>query len=112
MAYDPSLVSYEALLDTFWAKHDPTTPNRSGNDVGPQYRSGIYYHTEEQRALAQASLDRQNAKLGGSVVTELEEVKNWVEAEDYHQQYLAKGGRFGQPQSTAKGCTDPIRCYG
>lgn len=62
--------------------------------------------------MAEASLAAQNEKLGGKVVTELQQVKNYSPAEEYHQSYLAKGGRFGQAQSPAKGCDDPIRCYG
>ncbi|KAL4426064.1 hypothetical protein ABPG77_007860 [Micractinium sp. CCAP 211/92] len=112
VVYAPAEVSFDQLLDVFWSKHDPTTLNRQGNDVGEQYRSGIYYTTDAQRAAAEASKARQNAKLGGSVVTEIEPIANYSDAEEYHQQYLAKGGRFGQPQSAAKGCTDPIRCYG
>ena len=78
----------------------------------PARRSGIYWHTEEQRAAAEASLQRQNERLGGRVVTEVEKVSNWHAADEDHQQYLAKGGRFGAAQSAAKGCSDPIRCYG
>lgn len=112
VVYDKGEVSYEDLLDAFFAKHDPTTLNRQGNDVGEQYRSGIYYTTEEQRVAAEAAVAKQNEKLSGQVVTEVEPLKNFSEAEQYHQQYLEKGGRFNRPQSAAKGCTDPIRCYG
>ncbi|KAH7621824.1 hypothetical protein Ndes2526B_g02641 [Nannochloris sp. 'desiccata'] len=112
VTFDSNTLSYEELLDAFFNKHDPTTLNRQGNDVGDQYRSGIYYHTEEQKAAAEAAIAKMNEKLSGQVVTELEPIKMFTEAEDYHQQYLAKGGRFNRPQSAAKGCTDPIRCYG
>lgn len=112
VVYDTEEVNFDTLLDAFWAKHDPTTPNRQGGDVGEQYRSGIYYYTEEQRAAAEASKARQNERLGGRVVTEIEQAGPFYEAEEYHQRYLEKGGRFGQAQSAAKGCTDPIRCYG
>lgn len=110
--YNPDEVSYEKLLETFTSVHNPTQLNRQGGDVGTQYRSGIYTHNEEQAAAAQAHLDKLNEKLGGTVVTEVEPLKNYTEAEPHHQQYLARGGRFGQPQSPAKGCSDPIRCYG
>jgi peptide-methionine (S)-S-oxide reductase len=110
--FDPEQISYEALLDVFWAKHDPTTLNRQGNDQGEQYRSGIYVHSPEQRAAAEASMARVNLKYSGQVVTEIEEVANFSAAEEEHQQYLSRGGRFGQAQSAAKRCTDPIRCYG
>lgn len=112
VVYDPTEVSYEQLLDAFWARHDPTTLNRQGGDVGTQYRSGIYYHTPEQKAAAEASKAAQNEKLGGKVVTEIEEINNYYVAEEYHQKYLERGGRFGQGQSAEKGCNDPIRCYG
>lgn len=112
VVYDKGEASYETLLDAFFNKHDPTTLNRQGNDVGEQYRSGIYYTTEEERIAAEAAVAKQNEKLSGQVVTEVEPLKNFSEAEQYHQQYLEKGGRFGRPQSAAKGCTDPIRCYG
>lgn len=110
--YDPAAVPYSKLLDLFWERHDPTTPNRQGNDTGTQYRSGIYTHTAEQMAEAKASLAAANERLGGKVVTELAEVQNFHMAEPYHQQYLAKGGRNGRAQDASKGCNDPIRCYG
>jgi peptide-methionine (S)-S-oxide reductase len=112
VVFDPSEVSYEQLLDVFWARHDPTTLNRQGGDVGTQYRSGIYCHTPEQKAAAEASKAAQNEKLGGQVVTEIEEINNFYVAEEFHQKYLERGGRFGQGQSAEKGCNDPIRCYG
>ncbi|CAI8596590.1 unnamed protein product [Vicia faba] len=110
--YDPKECSYESLLDAFWAKHDPTTPNRQGNDVGTQYRSGIYYYTPEQEKTARESLEQQQNKLNRKIVTEILPAKKFYRAEEYHQQYLEKGGRFGCKQSSSKGCNDPIRCYG
>ena len=110
--FDKNEVSYEGLLDVFYNKHDPTMLNRQGNDVGEQYRSGIYYHSEEQKNLAEEVTAKWNEKLSGQVVTEVEPLRNFNRAEEYHQQYLAKGGRFGRPQSPNKGCDDPIRCYG
>lgn len=110
--YNEDALPYETLLDVFFDKHDPTTLNRQGNDVGEQYRSGIYYHTDAQKQAAEKAIALQNEKYSGQVVTEIEEIKNYSRAEEYHQQYLEKGGRFGRPQSAAKGCTDPIRCYG
>jgi peptide-methionine (S)-S-oxide reductase len=71
------------------------------------FRSGIYFHTPEQKTSAEASRAAWNEKLGGQVVTEIEELRNFNMAEDYHQQYLEKGG-----QSARKSCNDPIRCYG
>ncbi|XP_004500062.1 peptide methionine sulfoxide reductase-like isoform X1 [Cicer arietinum] len=110
--YDPKECSYETLLDAFWVRHDPTTLNRQGNDVGTQYRSGIYYYTPEQEKAARESLEQQQKKLNRKIVTEILPAKKFYRAEEYHQQYLEKGGRFGSKQSSSKGCNDPIRCYG
>ncbi|PAN38736.1 hypothetical protein GQ55_7G186300 [Panicum hallii var. hallii] len=105
--YDPAACPYAALLDAFWAKIDPTTLNRQGKDVGTQYRTGIYYYTAEQERLARESLAEQRNKWEGEIVTEILPAKRFYPAEEYHQRYLEKGG-----QSAAKGCTDPMRCYG
>ncbi|GLT83930.1 hypothetical protein SLE2022_021930 [Rubroshorea leprosula] len=110
--YDLKECTYETLLDVFWTKHDPTTVNRQGNDVGTQYRSGIYYYTPEQEKAAQESLEKQQKLLNRDIVTEILPAKKFYRAEEYHQQYLEKGGRFGFKQSAEKGCNDPIRCYG
>ncbi|CAO2819419.1 unnamed protein product [Amaranthus hypochondriacus] len=110
--YDPKECSFETLLDVFWSRHDPTTLNRQGNDVGTQYRSGIYFYTPEQEKDAIETRDRQQKLLNRTIVTEILPAKKFYRAEEYHQQYLAKGGRFGFKQSTEKGCNDPIRCYG
>ncbi|KAF7149388.1 hypothetical protein RHSIM_Rhsim03G0159700 [Rhododendron simsii] len=83
-----------------------------GNDVGTQYRSGIYFYTPEQETAALESKERQQQILNRKIVTEIMPAKKFYRAEEYHQQYLAKGGRFGFKQSTEKGCNDPIRCYG
>lgn len=94
LKYDPKLVSYERLLDVFWNGHDPTQLNRQGPDVGTQYRSAIYYYTEEQRALAESSkaaLD-QSGTLSAPIATEITSVPTFYPAEDYHQQYFAKRG--------------------
>ncbi|KAL7146621.1 hypothetical protein ABFS83_06G053600 [Erythranthe nasuta] len=110
--FDPKECSYENLLDMFWSKHDPTTLNRQGNDVGTQYRSGIYFYTPEQEKAALEAKGRQQKVLNRTIVTEILPAKKFYRAEEYHQQYLAKGGRFGFRQSSEKGCNDPIRCYG
>lgn len=109
--YDPAEVSFEQLLDVFWSRHDPTQLNRQGNDVGTQYRSGIYTYTPEQKRAAEES-KAAKIKSGVEIVTEIEEARTFYEAEPYHQQYLSRGGRFGKPQDPSKGCQDPIRCYG
>lgn len=110
--YDPKECNFDTLLDVFWDRHDPTTLNRQGNDVGTQYRSGIYFYTPEQEKAALEARDRQQKILNRNIVTEILPAKKFYRAEEYHQQYLAKGGRFGFRQSVEKGCNDPIRCYG
>ncbi|EFJ40180.1 hypothetical protein VOLCADRAFT_109463 [Volvox carteri f. nagariensis] len=110
--YDPEEASYERLLEEFWARHNPTQLNRQGNDVGTQYRSAIFTHTAEQLEAALKSKEVIQAKFKEPIVTQVEPIENYHPAEPYHQQYLARGGRFGRPQNSAKGCNDPIRCYG
>lgn len=90
IVYDPSVVSFDELLEMFWKTHDPTTLNRQGNDVGTQYRSGIYYHNkdQEQKALYyKAALDKSGA-FDDPIVTEIKPFKNFYAAEDYHQNYF------------------------
>uniref|UniRef100_A0A0D9W6B6 peptide-methionine (S)-S-oxide reductase n=1 Tax=Leersia perrieri TaxID=77586 RepID=A0A0D9W6B6_9ORYZ len=106
--YDPEACPYDLLLDVFWAKHNPTTLNRQGNDVGTQYRSGIYYYTAEQEKAAKESLaEKQKEWKDKKIVTEILPARRFYPAEEYHQRYLEKGG-----QSAKKRCNDPIRCYG
>jgi peptide-methionine (S)-S-oxide reductase len=96
VVYDPDAISYAKLLETFWGCHDPTTRNRQGPDVGTQYRSGIFFHDEEQAAAARASRDalRRAGKFGGrEVVTEIAPASQFYRAEEYHQRYLEKQGR-------------------
>lgn len=92
--YDPSVVSYETLLDTFWSIHDPTTVNRQGPDIGTQYRSVIFYHTADQEAAVKASKEKLEAsgKLNRPIATEIVPASDYYIAEDYHQQYLEKRG--------------------
>jgi len=101
VVFDPKIVSYEQLLKVFWEAHDPTQGMRQGNDVGTQYRSGIYVFDDEQRRLAEATRDAYNAKLAaaghGAITTEILPAPPFYYAEDYHQQYLGKnpGGYCG-----------------
>jgi peptide-methionine (S)-S-oxide reductase len=88
--FDNQRIGLRQVLEIFFAVHDPTTLNRQGNDVGTQYRSGIYLHDEVQRAVAQSVLDEAQAAHDGRVVTELAMVQNYSRAEDYHQRYFAK----------------------
>jgi peptide-methionine (S)-S-oxide reductase len=94
VVYDPAKVSYETLLKTFWESHDPTQGMRQGNDIGTQYRSGIYVYDAEQRAAAQKSLQAYQARLThagyGKITTEILDAPEFYYAEEYHQQYLAK----------------------
>ncbi len=94
IAFDPALTRFEDLLKIFWEGHDPTQGMRQGNDVGTQYRSGIYVTSEEQRAAALASRDAFQTVLSangyGPITTEIVDAEPFYYAEDYHQQYLAK----------------------
>ncbi len=94
VVYDPAKVSYEALLKAFFEAHDPTQGMRQGNDTGTQYRSGIYWTSESQRAAAEAAKARYQQALStqghGAITTEIAEAADFYFAEDYHQQYLAK----------------------
>ena len=89
VSYDTSRISTRQILEIFFHVHDPTTLNRQGNDVGTQYRSGIYFHGAEQERIAREVLAETNAALGGLVVTEIEAESNYWRAEDYHQHYFA-----------------------
>ena len=94
VVFDPKKISYEQLLKTFWENHDPTQGMQQGNDVGTQYRSGIYVTSDAQRAAAEASRERYAERLGdagyGEITTEILDAPELYYAEDYHQQYLAK----------------------
>ena len=94
VVFDPKTTSYEAMLKVFWENHDPTQGMRQGNDVGTQYRSGIYYADEAQKRAAEASRDAFQKQLGtagfGAITTEIVPAPEFFYAEDYHQQYLAK----------------------
>jgi len=95
VVYDPSIVSYERLLDVFWDNHDPTTLDRQGPDVGHQYRSVIFYHNEEQQKKVLESrerLEKSGSNRGRKVVTEIVAAVNFYAAEEYHQQYFEKHG--------------------
>ena len=101
VAYDPERIGYEDLLRVFWEHHDPTQGMRQGNDVGTQYRSAVYWTTQEDRAAAEASREAYQERLSaagyGPITTEIAEAGPFYYAEAYHQQYLAKnpGGSCG-----------------
>ena len=88
--FDADRIPLREILEIFFAIHDPTTRDRQGNDVGPQYRSGIYLHDESQRAVAEAVIAEANAAHKGKVVTELAPLDNYWRAEDDHQHYFAR----------------------
>lgn len=92
--YDPDRVSYENLLRVFWENHDPTQRNRQGPDIGSQYRSAIFWHDDEQRAVAARSMaeEERSGRHSRAIATEIVMATSFYEAEDYHQQYLEKRG--------------------
>jgi len=95
--YDPSVISYEELLEVLWHSHDPTTLNRQGNDVGEQYRSVIYFHNEKQKKIAEGSLMKTD-KSGlwkNPIVTTIEPLDNYYVAENYHQNYFKNNPNAG-----------------
>lgn len=97
LVYDPSVVSFEQLLEVFWHTHNPTTKNRQGADVGPQYRSVIFYHNDEQKEIAERSLketDRSDL-WQDPIVTEIEPISNYSQAENYHQNYYENNPNAG-----------------
>lgn len=100
VTYNSRIITYEELLQVFWDIHDPTTKNRQGPDVGTQYRSVIYYHTPEQKTIAERSKKNleQSRKYSNKIVTEIIEASAFYPAEDYHQQYLAKHGLAACPR--------------
>jgi peptide-methionine (S)-S-oxide reductase len=93
MTFDNAHLSYDDLLDIFFATHDPTQLNRQGNDVGTQYRSAIFPLDDEQERRARAAIDRANADQDGHIVTTIEPMGEWWPAETYHQDYWATEGQ-------------------
>ncbi len=98
--FDPAQVSYEQLLNLFWQAHDPTQLNRQGNDVGTQYRSAIFYHSEAQHVAARASIEKLQAsgKYRAPIVTQLAPATRFYKAEPYHQDYYVNNRRAGYCQ--------------
>jgi peptide-methionine (S)-S-oxide reductase len=87
ITFDPAKVSYEKLLNVFWHAHDPTTMNRQGADVGTQYRSVVFYHDEQQKAIAEISKKNAQKDFSNTIVTEIQPLKRFYVAEDYHRNY-------------------------
>ena len=88
--YDESKISYEQILNYFFEIHDPTTLNQQGYDIGTQYRSEIFYNNQNQKKIAEETLNRINKKFNGKIVTNVSETKNYCKAEEYHQKYFEK----------------------
>jgi len=114
VAFDPDLTSYPRLAELLFDRiPDPTMLNRVGKDRGTQYRTGMYAHSDEQLFEAQVAFEKENRMwFGREVATEVKRAAPFWPAEEVHQLYLEKGGRFGRPQSSEKGSSDEIRCYG
>lgn len=95
--FDPDVISYRDLLEVFFATHDPTTPDRQGNDVGPQYRSIILYHDDEQRAAAKSLIKELDASgtWAAPIVTQVEPLEQFYPAEDYHNEYFRRNPHQG-----------------
>lgn len=113
IVFDKSKISFDRLLEVFWQTHDPTTLNRQGNDVGTQYRSVIFYHNEEQRALAEKYKEELN-KSGAfdkPIVTEISPIKNFYEAEDYHKNYYNDNSSQPYCQLVIKPKVEKFRRY-
>ncbi len=91
--FNPKIISYHELLEIFWKNHDPTTPNRQGPDIGSQYRSAIFYHSEKQKAAAiKSKEEKQKSLLSKKIITEISKADKFYPAEEYHQKYLEKKG--------------------
>ncbi len=97
VTFDPEVISYDTLLEVLWHTHNPTTLNRQGADVGTQYRSVIFYHSEEQKLIAEASLKRTDASglWADPIVTTIEPLNNYYVAENYHQDYFENNPNAG-----------------
>jgi methionine-S-sulfoxide reductase len=111
--YDPNKIDFENLLEIFWATHDPTTLNRQGADVGPQYRSAIFYHTSEQRQIAEGLKAELNAQqvFENPIITEITAFSNFYPAEDYHQEYYNLNGMQPYCQFVIRPKVDKLKKY-
>lgn len=109
--YDPAEVPFEKLLEIFFATHDPTTKNRQGADVGTQYRSGVFYHDDEQKRIAEEVIRRLDAAgvFPAKIVTEVTAASTFYPAEDYHQDYFANNPRQPYCQAVVAPKVDKVR---
>ena len=111
LTYDPKEITFDEILEVFWQTHDPTTLNRQGADVGTQYRSAIFYHTDDQRRIAEeykVKLDASGA-FRAPIVTEITAATTFYPAEDYHQDYYALNGEQGYCQMVIRPKLDKFR---
>ncbi|MBV6484511.1 MAG: Peptide methionine sulfoxide reductase MsrA [Flavobacteriales bacterium] len=104
ITYNPEVISFQELLEVFWQVHDPTTLNRQGGDIGTQYRSAIFYHTNEQKQIAEDFLNTLNNEkvFPNPIVTEITPINNFFPAEDYHQDYFELNGDNPYCQAVVK----------
>jgi methionine-S-sulfoxide reductase len=102
--YDPSVTSYEELLEVFFKTHDPTTPNKQGADEGPQYRSAIFFHDDAQRAAAEQYIKKLDAsgEFDAAIVTTLEKATKFYPAEEYHQDFFRRNPNYGYCQAVVR----------
>jgi len=107
MIFDPNVVSYKDLLVVLFDRMDPTSLNRQGGDQGTQYRSGVYYHSDDQKSSAEDFIKEVQPNYTNKIVVEVKQASKFWPAELYHQHYLQKGG-----QAADKGSLEPIKCYG
>jgi len=109
--YDPAVVSYPKLLEIFFATHDPTTKNRQGADVGTQYRSGVFYHDDEQKRIAEEVIKRLNeaGAYPQPIVTEVTKATTFYPAEDYHQDYFANNPGQGYCRAVVAPKVDKVQ---
>jgi peptide-methionine (S)-S-oxide reductase len=100
VSFDPQVISFEALLEVFFATHDPTTPGRQGNDVGPQYESAVFYQDDSQQQVAQATIDRLNTQgvFSAPICTQVLPASRFWVAEDYHHDFFARNPGQGYCQ--------------
>ena len=90
LTFDPKKISYEKIIEYFFEFHDPTTLNRQGPDIGTQYRSEIFYTNDNQKNISLSIIDKLDKKFDSKIVTKVSEIKNYTQAEEYHQKYLEK----------------------
>jgi peptide-methionine (S)-S-oxide reductase len=109
ITYDPRKVSLERILEVFWTVHDPTSLNRQGADVGTQYRSVIFYHSGEQKSIAEKSRDEREKKIARRIVTEIVPAAEFYEAENYHQEYYRKNPNAAYCRLSIKPKLDKFR---